>query len=69
MKITKKMTMEAYSYAKKVYEEILEREKALNYLERKDWHDRNSAADYIQNFKCMMNGKKYSRTNSIFHSS
>ncbi len=66
MRITEEMTEIAYSYSKKVYGGIIERDKAVSYLEKNHNMNRNSAADYINNFKCMVNGNKYTRTNNAY---
>ena len=64
MKITKAMIEEGYSVAKKIYEEQLNRKEGLNDLVQNYGMNPNSAADFLQNFNCMINGRKYSRTNS-----
>lgn len=64
MKITKEMTEAAYSYAEKVYNGLIKRNDALDYLENVIGMNRNSAADLINNFKYMMDGRKYVRTNN-----
>jgi 5-methylcytosine-specific restriction protein A len=66
MEITEEMTREAYAYSKKVYQENIERNDALDHLENNFGMNRNSAADYLYNFQCMMTGKKYSRTNNAY---
>jgi len=65
-KITKEMTEAAYGYSKKVYNGQIERNVALDYLETTLGMNRNSAADLINNFKYMMEGTKYSRTNNEY---
>jgi len=64
MKITTEMTEAAYSYAKNVYEERTSKEDALDMLVGDFGMNRNSAADYLNNFQHMMDGEKYTRTNN-----
>jgi hypothetical protein len=64
MKITREMTREGYLYSKQVYEGAIDKDEALDHLEKKCGMNRNSAADYINNFKCMVEGKKYTRTSN-----
>ena len=62
MEITLAMSMEAYAKAKGVFDGKIEREEALDALTQQYGMNRNSAVDYISNFKYMMEGKKYTRT-------
>lgn len=66
MKITKEMTEAAYSYSQKVYNGLIEKNDALDHLTNVLEMNRNSAADLINNFKYMMDGKKYTRTNNEY---
>lgn len=62
MRITRKMIEAAYSYAKNVYDEKINKENAIDSLEKEFGMNRGSAADYVNNFQHMLNGKKYTRT-------
>lgn len=66
MKITNEMTQITYTYFKKMYEGDISMNKTIDYLEEKQGLNRNSAADCIHNIKCMLNGKKYTRTNNAY---
>ena len=52
---------ESYEIATQVYEGILDRKKGLDILSSKGMN-RNSASDYINNYKCMRKGKIFTRT-------
>ena len=65
MEITEEMTKEGYLYAKKVYEGLISNKNAVDHLASFGMNP-GSAADYIQNFKCMIDGKRYTRTNNGF---
>jgi 5-methylcytosine-specific restriction protein A len=62
MKITTEMTRSAYATSKDVYEGRTDLGEALDYLEADCGMNRGSANDYIQGFKKMMNGERYTRT-------
>lgn len=62
MKITKEMTHSAYTTAKEVYAGRMAHSRALDYLKNDCGMNRGSANDYIQGFKKMMEGEKYTRT-------
>lgn len=66
MKITKQMSEASYDYAQKVYNGQIERNDALDYLAKVLGMNRNSAADHINNFKYMIEGKRYARTNNEY---
>jgi 5-methylcytosine-specific restriction protein A len=65
MEITEEMTREGYLYAKKVYEGLISRKNAVDHLASCGMNA-GSASDYMQNFKCMIEGKRYTRTNNAF---
>ncbi len=65
MEITREMTKEGYLYAKKVYEGLVNRKSAVDHLQSCGMNP-GSASDYMQNFKCMIEGKRYTRTNNAF---
>lgn len=58
------MTKAAYAASKDVYHGILSKKKALDLLESQHGMNRGSASDYIVNFKKMMDGERYTRTNN-----
>ena len=64
MKITTEMTEAAYAASADVYHETINKNQALNHLESEYGMNRGSASDYIVNFKKMMGGEKYTRTNN-----
>jgi 5-methylcytosine-specific restriction protein A len=64
MKITTEMTLAAYQAAKDVYHDRMSKNDALESLEVDHGMNRGSASDYIVNFKKMMDGEKYIRTNN-----
>lgn len=61
--ITKIKIQEAYQKAKLVYTKQLTLKNAQDELEEIGLN-RNSASDLINNFRCMIDGQKYTRTNS-----
>ena len=65
VKITTEMTHGAYSAAKKAYEKVWTKTKAINHLENHYGMSRGSASDYVNNLKLMMEGARYTRTNNI----
>jgi 5-methylcytosine-specific restriction protein A len=66
MGITEEATRAAYAYAKKVYNGDSKRINAIEYLVTHHDLNANSAADLLNNFKYMLEGKKYSRTNNEY---
>ncbi|WP_019865762.1 HNH endonuclease [Methylovulum miyakonense] len=64
MKITTKMIEAGYKVSVDVYQGKLVKKKAIDYLVDKIGMNRNSASSYILNFKAMMDGEKYVRTNN-----
>lgn len=58
------MTRSAYEFAKDVYHGRRSKNDALDHLEVDSGMNRGSASDYILNFKKMMDGEKYTRTNN-----
>jgi 5-methylcytosine-specific restriction enzyme A len=64
MEITTEMTQAAYSVSADVYYGKISRQKAINDLEKKFGMNSGSASDYIVNFKKMMDGERYTRTNN-----
>jgi len=64
MKITTEMTEAAYKLSADVYHGRIRRKQAINQLKIKYEMNSGSASDYIVNFKKMMEGQKYTRTNN-----
>lgn len=64
MKITTEMTQAAYSISVDVYHGKISKQQAINDLKTKIGMNVGSASDYIVNFKKMMDGEKYTRTNN-----
>ena len=62
MKIPNELAPIAYDFSKKVYEGKLTLKDAKEQLAINDRININSANDYIQNFRCMLEGKKFTRT-------
>ena len=56
----------AYDVAKRVYERSLTREAGLSCLATAHSMNRNSAADYLGVFSCMVEGRCYTRTSNAF---
>lgn len=66
MIIQKEMTQKAYDVAKKVFEEQLSSKEGKKYLVDKYRMNSSSATTYIYNFKCMIMGKVFTRTNNAY---
>lgn len=66
MGITEEAIKAAYAYAKRVYNGDIKRKDAIEYLATHHDLNANSAADLLNNFKYMLEGKKYSRTNNEY---
>ena len=66
MKISDETSAAAYQAAKRVYQGHLNREEYLDLLESHHSMNRNSAADYLNTFTCMIEGRRYTRTNNAF---
>ena len=66
MKISDAASIAAYDVAKRVYEGSLSREAALSSLTAAHSMNPNSAADYLGIFACMVEGRRYTRTNNAF---
>ncbi len=64
MKITTEMTHAAYIASKNVYHGVLSKNEAIDLLESEHGMNRVSAYDYIINFKKMLDGEKFTRTNN-----
>lgn len=66
MKISDEASAAAYQVAKRVYQGHLNREKGLDLLASRHSMNRNSAGDYLNIFACMIEGRRYTRTNNAF---
>jgi len=66
MKISKELTPIAYNLSKKVFEGQLTFKEGQAKLVGNKKMNPNSAADYINNFRCMIEGKRFTRTNNAF---
>jgi len=66
MKIPNELTPLAYELSKKVYEGTLTFKEGQKQLVGSNKMNPNSAADYINNFRCMLEGKRFTRTNNAF---
>lgn len=64
MKITKKMTEAAYTASVDVYHGRVSMKQAVDDLSKSYGMNAGSASDYVVNFKKMMAGEKYVRTNN-----
>lgn len=62
MKITTELTPEAYKISKKVYEGKLTHSEGVKLLAGDNRMNKNSAADYVYNFRCMIEGRRFTRT-------
>ncbi|MEC3908375.1 HNH endonuclease [Tamlana sp. 2201CG12-4] len=66
MKIPKELIPLAYQLSKKVYENSLSLKEAKSLIVGDNKMNSNSAADYINNFRCLIEGKKFTRTLNAF---
>lgn len=66
MKIPKELTPLAYELSKKVFDGILTFKEGQQQLVGNNRINSNSAADYINNFRCMVEGKRFTRTNNAY---
>jgi hypothetical protein len=66
MKIPNELTPLAYELSKMVFEGKLTFKEAQQQIVGDDRMNSNSAADYINNFRCMIEGKRFTRTNNAF---
>ena len=64
MEITTEMTKAAYALAVEVYHGRIPRKQAIDQLVRQYGMNSGSASDYLVNFRKMMTGQKYTRTNN-----
>lgn len=66
MKIPNELTPLAYELSKKVFEGKLTFKEGQEELVGDNRMNPNSAADYINNFRCMVEGKRFTRTNNAY---
>jgi 5-methylcytosine-specific restriction protein A len=66
MRIPDEASVAAYDVAKRVYEGSLARETGLSSLTSAHSMNPSSAADYLGIFSCMVEGRRYTRTNNAF---
>src|ERR1041385_6916788 len=66
MQISREAADAAYAAAKNVYEGKITTSKAIADLSRLHQLNRNSATDYVRNFKSMVEGKEYKRTSNAY---
>lgn len=64
MKIPNELTPVAYRISKQIFEGALTFKEGKRQLVGEERINPNSAADYIHNFRCMIEGKKFTRTNN-----
>ena len=64
MEITTEMTEAAYALAAEVYHGRVPRKQAIDQLVKQHGMNSGSASDYFVNFRKMMNGQRYTRTNN-----
>ena len=65
-RITNEMIHAAYDIAKQIFDDVITQKTGLNHLASQYQMNRNSAADYIQNYKCMLEGRRFSRTSNAY---
>ncbi len=66
MKIPQELTPLAYELSKQVFESKLTFKEGQQQLVGDNKMNSNSAADYINNFRCMVEGKRFTRTNNAY---
>jgi 5-methylcytosine-specific restriction protein A len=66
MKVAESGVTKAYEFAKLVYTGALKRGEAVHQLETYHGLNRNTAGDLLQNYKCFVDGTRYTRCNNSF---
>ena len=66
MKISTELTPLAYDTSKKVYEKRITFSEGQKIVVGEDIMNKNSAADYINDFRCLVEGKRFTRTLNAF---
>ena len=64
--ITENIVQAAYDVAKKVYEKSITNKAGLDFLETEFGMNRNSASDYVQNYACLVEGRRFTRTTNVY---
>lgn len=64
--ITETMIQAAYDVAKNIYEKSITNKAGLDILESMYGMNRNSASDYINNYICLVEGKRFTRTTNAY---
>lgn len=64
--ITEKMIQAAYDAAKNIYEGAISHKAGLDILESNYGMNRNSASDYVHNYICLVEGKRFTRTTNAY---
>lgn len=65
-RITDEMIHAAYDIAKKVFDGVIAQKIGLDHLASQYQMNRNSAADYMHNYKCMLEGRRFPRTSNAY---
>lgn len=60
------MVHAAYDVAKKIYERSITNKAGLDILESTHGMNRNSASDYVHNYACLIEGKRFTRTTNAY---
>ena len=60
--ITQTMIDESYKVAVQVFDNIISKQKGIEYLTKNIGMNARSASDYIENYKCLRSGTVYRRT-------
>jgi 5-methylcytosine-specific restriction enzyme A len=66
MKITEEAVQKIYIFSKAVFEGRVTKQDALIDVENEGFMNTNSANIYIQNYKCLMNGRPYKRAMNFY---
>lgn len=64
--ITPDMVRKAYKVARRVYTQEIARQAGIDDLVMRVKYNRSSAADAIDNYRCMRSGDRYERKNNLF---
>ena len=64
--ITNEMIHASYDVAKQIHDGGMSHKDGLDVLESKYQMNRNSASDYVHNYICMIEGRRFSRTSTAY---
>ena len=64
--ITHEMIHASYDIAKQIYDGVIAQRDGLDVLVTNHGMNRNSAGDYIHNYKCMLEGRRFPRTSNAY---